>query len=361
MHRYRSDVRPKSTGSMTSSLTGAMGQPTQSANSSPSSDRSFHDPPQPSQATSTSMDWNSDLPQPGNVIVAAGIPTSSYYAPPTTPPAHPSANPNLHYPSYNQFNPSDLYEQSGSFMTPTPYPEFTSRPGPSTSNPPHILPPSISLPLTGPHSAPVRSSMRKESVEEELRFLRNKVRELEFEKEAANHRVRLLHDSMTPGYTSTGIHPSGLPSPAPGPSNVDAFQESWNARTNARIRTFCSLNRAGNALCAWHDSRRERRAYPPRMAPPGHLNCGCTFEEALFEESLARHGVGSYHPGENVRMDPALRNPLLKLLKQRYGYKDGDFERDPTTGTWVEGEGPSLWETRALSGSAKKRSDDRKS
>ena len=97
------------------------------------------------------------------------------------------------------------------------------------------------------------------------------------------------------------------------------------------------------------------------MAPPGHLNCGCTFEEALFEESLARHGVGSYHPGENVRMDPALRNPLLKLLKQRYGYRDGDFERDPITGTWVEGEGPTPWETRALSGSAKKRSDDRKS
>ena len=97
------------------------------------------------------------------------------------------------------------------------------------------------------------------------------------------------------------------------------------------------------------------------MAPPGCLNCGCTVEEALFEESLARHGVGSYHPGENVRMDPALRNPLLKLLEQRYGYKDGDFERDSITGTWVEGEGPALWETRALSGSSKKRQDDRKS
>ncbi|KAF8431543.1 hypothetical protein L210DRAFT_3361543, partial [Boletus edulis BED1] len=72
---------------------------------------------------------------------------------------------------------------------------------------------------------------------------------------------------------------------------------SWKARTDARIRLFCSLNRAGNALCSWHDSRRERRAYPPRMAPPGCLNCGCTYDEALFEESLSRHGVGSYHPG----------------------------------------------------------------
>ena len=361
MRRYRSEIRPNSSGSMTSSLTGAMGGPAVSAHSSPSSDRSLHDPSQSShiQSTPTPMDWHSDVPQHGNVIVAAGIP-ASYYASSTTSSTHSSTNPNLHYSNYNQYNAPDLYEQSGSFMTPTPYSEFTTRPGPATSTLPDIVPPSMSLPLTGPHSAPVRSSMRKESAEE-LRFLRNRVRELEIEREAANRRLHELHAGMTPGYSQTGIHPSGLPSPVPNPHNVDTSQESRNARTNARIRTFCSLNRAGNALCAWHDPRRERRAYPPRMAPPGHLNCGCTFEEALFEESLARHGVGNYHPGESVRMDPALRNPLLKLLKQRYGYRDGDFECDPTTGTWVEGEGPALWETRALSGSAKKRPDDRKS
>ena len=363
MRRYRSDIRPNSSGSVTSSsLTGAMGEPTLSAHSSPSSDRSYHEPSHTSQVQSTSMDWHSDIPQPGNVMVAAGIPTS-YYASPTTPSSHThsSANPTIHYPTYNQYNTSDLYDQSGSFIPSTPYTEYTSRPIPSTSTPPDILPPSVSLPLTGPHSAPVRSSVRKESAEDELRLLRNRVRELEMEKEATNRRVRELHAAMASGYPQTGIHPSGLPTPAPNTPNVDAFQESWNARTNARIRAFCSLNRAGNALCAWHDSRRERRAYPPRMAPPGHLNCGCTFEEALFEESLARHDVGSYHPGESVRMDPALRNPLLKLLKQRYGYRDGDFERDPITLGWVEGEGPSPWETRALSGNSKKRPDDRKS
>ncbi|TFY57620.1 hypothetical protein EVG20_g8468 [Dentipellis fragilis] len=91
------------------------------------------------------------------------------------------------------------------------------------------------------------------------------------------------------------------------------------------------------------------------MAPPGHLNCGCTYEEALFEESLARHGVGSYHPGENVRMDPALRNPLLKLLQQRFGYKDGDFERDSVSGLWVEGEGHAPWEAKVLSGASSHR------
>ncbi|KAF8438833.1 hypothetical protein L210DRAFT_3612632 [Boletus edulis BED1] len=130
---------------------------------------------------------------------------------------------------------------------------------------------------------------------------------------------------------------------------------SWKARTDARIRLFCSLNRAGNALCSWHDSRRERRAYPPRMAPPGCLNCGCTYDEALFEESLSRHGVGSYHPGETVRMDPALRNPLLRLLQQRYGYRDGDFERDPVTGEWVEGDGHLPWEQKLAAGALSER------
>ncbi|KDQ10280.1 hypothetical protein BOTBODRAFT_76400, partial [Botryobasidium botryosum FD-172 SS1] len=129
-----------------------------------------------------------------------------------------------------------------------------------------------------------------------------------------------------------------------------SFQASWQSRTNARVKKFCSLNRAGNALCAWHDSRRERRSYPPRMAPPGHLNCGCTYEQALFEESLSRNHVGSYHPGETVRMDPALRNPLLKLLQWRYGYRDGDFERDPVTGLWIEGEGEAVWEAKAAAG-----------
>lgn len=111
----------------------------------------------------------------------------------------------------------------------------------------------------------------------------------------------------------------------------------------------CSLNRAGNALCSWHDFRREKRAYPPRTAPPGYLNCGCTYEQCLFEETLARHGVGSYLPGDAVRMDPALRNPLLRLLETRYGYRDGDFERDIRTGDWVPGEGPGIWEQQSHS------------
>ncbi|KLO16127.1 hypothetical protein SCHPADRAFT_914180 [Schizopora paradoxa] len=127
------------------------------------------------------------------------------------------------------------------------------------------------------------------------------------------------------------------------------MEASLLKRRQARERKFCAPNRAGNSLCSWHDTRRERRIHPPRMAPNGVLNCGCTTEEALFEESLARNGVGSYHPGDSVRMDPLLRNALLKLLQSRYGYRDGDFEIDPRTGRWVDGESHEKWERELLS------------
>lgn len=197
-------------------------------------------------------------------------------------------------------------------------------------------------------STPYHASESAERLEAEIMLLRRKLRDVE--EDYARARIAL----EARGPTMFG----GLPTPHATPPQSSSFQASWKSRTDARKRMFCSLNRAGNALCAWHDSRRERRTYPPRNAPAGYLNCGCTFEEALFEESLARHSVGSYHPGETVRMDPALRNPLLKLLQQRYGYQDGDFERDPSTGDWVEGEGHSFWEQQAHSGSSARRRVD---
>jgi len=181
------------------------------------------------------------------------------------------------------------------------------------------------------------------SPDERIRHLQRRIRELEFECSRAKSAVGPMRDSS-----------SGVPT---GPHST-TFQNSWKVRTESRKKIFCSLNRAGNALCSWHDSRRERRAYPPRNAPPGYLNCGCSFEEALFEESLSRHGVGSYLPGEAVRMDPALRNPLLKLLQTRYGYKDGDFERDPLNERWAEGESPAVWEQKAQSGQVVRRRND---
>ncbi|KAK7451069.1 hypothetical protein VKT23_012744 [Stygiomarasmius scandens] len=131
----------------------------------------------------------------------------------------------------------------------------------------------------------------------------------------------------------------------------EAFKASWRARTDARIHQICSVNRAGNSLCVWHDSLGGRRMYSPRHNPAGYLHCQCSYEEALFEESLARHNVGSYLSRRDVlRMDPELRNPLLKLLQERYGYRDGDFERDPHTGNWVSGEGHAKWEEQISRG-----------
>ncbi|KAJ7218279.1 hypothetical protein C8J57DRAFT_274848 [Mycena rebaudengoi] len=189
--------------------------------------------------------------------------------------------------------------------------------------------------------------------EAEIRHLRKRVRDLEDVNERAREQLKAL------GHSRRSFSAGGLPSPTASPPTSASFQASWQARTSARVKQFCSLNRAGNALCAWHDSRRERRVYPPRMAPAGYLNCGCTIEEALFEESLSRHQVGSYLPGETVRMDPALRNPLLKLLQARYGYRDGDFERDPRTGDWVPGEGPAIWEQQIQAGAPNPRRERR--
>jgi len=155
---------------------------------------------------------------------------------------------------------------------------------------------------------------------------------LEDEKNALQHRLdSVLHDS------SYSVH-------HPDPE----FCRDWDKRTKARLVLFCSRNRAGNSLCAWHDTRRERREFPPRQAPKGRLNCGCTEDEALFEESLARHGIGAMRACEQVRLDSTLRTALLKLLQTRYNYKDGDFERDPTTGNWLPGDEAVVWEQKAM-------------
>ena len=211
-------------------------------------------------------------------------------------------------PSGSNSNASWLVSPSNVFTHPRSAPSFD----PLSLN--------ISSPPTPGSVAPAASPSQ------ELEQLRQRARELEIINQFATARVEELEKERS---TLRQRGTDGAPVP-----NAEYLAE-WDARTEARKRQYCSPNRAGNALCAWHDSRRERRAYPARMAPPNHLNCGCTFTEALFEQALASHGVGSYYPGESVRMDPALRTPLLKLLEWRYGYRDGDFDRDPVTGQWI--------------------------
>ncbi|KAH8998112.1 hypothetical protein EDB92DRAFT_1838041 [Lactarius akahatsu] len=378
---FGEDGRPRSSGSSmtSSSLRGAMGDIHLSPNSegsnspSPTSDGSQHQ--QESYNVASGMVWSQTN---ADVTGQPAIQTASFdgHSNPlsfqniSSPSGSlTSGSPSTSYMQYHDYNHTNYANPNASGTHSPPvfsttgysesfnaYPQTRSA---TTPAPPLIIPqlahfPSSrgAMPIT-PSTAVAAGSRPNRSTEDELRYLRNKVRELELINESARLRIRELENELAnPAsgslYSSSSI--SGLPSPAPQLPTSPSFAASWKARTDARIKLFCSLNRAGNALCAWHDSRRERRAHPPRMAPPGHLNCGCTFEEALFEESLSRHDVGSYHPGESVRMDPALRNPLLKLLQKRYGYKDGDFERDPISGNWMEGEGPGPWEARALAG-----------
>jgi hypothetical protein len=299
-----SEVRSNasSNSSLTSSLTGAMG----SANIS-SQSRHSRSPPSRDDASYSTNDWSTGQQNHSQQLSVAlqnpGYPVMAYMSSDLT-------TDNLSLQEYSSTNSTSYHSESDSSVS------------------------------------------AEERHDNEVGQLRRRVRELEAESASARAALETMRVSTTGGSYC------GLPTPVSTPPQSASFQTSWKARTEARKRMFCSLNRAGNALCAWHDSRRERRAFPPRNAPPGYLNCGCTHEEALFEESLSRHDVGSYHPGETVRMDPALRNPLLKLLQQRYGYQDGDFERNPITGDWVEGEGPAYWEAQAHSGASARRRID---
>ncbi|KAN0111693.1 hypothetical protein V8E52_008254 [Russula decolorans] len=375
---FGEESRPQSSGSSiaSSSLRGAMGEIHLSSNSegsnSPSSASDGSQRKQDSYNVASGMVWSqtsadvtgqptiqaASFDDHSNALSFQNISSPSGSLNSNSPSMSYLQYPDNNHSSYTNPNASPpVFPTSGYSESFNAYPQTrgATTPAPSLVIPQlaHIPSGRGPIPITPTTVVPGGNRSHRSS-DDELRYLRNKVRELELVNESARLRIReleneLAHPASGPLYPSSSSI-SGLPAPAPQLPASPSFAASWKARTDARIKLFCSLNRAGNALCAWHDSRRERRAHPPRMAPPGHLNCGCTFEEALFEESLSRHDVGSYHPGENVRMDPALRNPLLNLLQKRYGYKDGDFERDPVTGNWNDGEGPVPWEARALAG-----------
>ncbi|KAH9852472.1 hypothetical protein C2E23DRAFT_868631 [Lenzites betulinus] len=333
----RSGMRPHS--SSTSSLSGAMGdtqigtQPRTSV-TPPSGLASWTSPPTSSSMSGAFMNVSDD---PNMTYLGQVTPATS-------------ASPSGAFAAYPQYAMGGLYASPET--SPALVSGFSEQFGYSQDRGQNATPPSAAMVISPSGTpAPMQPTRQPrpsaERLEDENRRLQQRIRQLELVNESSRRRIKELEAEV-----SRGAYPGGLPTPLPTPQPHATFLQEWHVRTEARKQTFCSMNRAGNALCAWHDSRRERRVFPPRNAPPGHLNCGCTFEQALFEESLARHGVGSYLPGDSVRMDPALRNPLLTLLEQRYGYRDGDFERNPVTGSWVEGEGPEKWEQKAASGAA---------
>jgi hypothetical protein len=127
-------------------------------------------------------------------------------------------------------------------------------------------------PSTSSSSHPPAASGR-EDWDNELQRLRKRVNELELVNEHARNRIRSLeteiaHDVYGGGQQQQQQQSSPFLPSAPVPHHPHTgdgtsfspqpshMQASWRARTASRVRMFCSLNRAGNALCSWHDSRR---------------------------------------------------------------------------------------------------------
>ncbi len=110
---------------------------------------------------------------------------------------------------------ADLYRQYGTFL----------------AHPPSSLPGS-------PYSTPPQEGTRN---------LRRGVGRLERAGERDGERIQMLQIEL----------------------NSRSFQESWKVRTKACQRQFRSLDPTGNALCAWHGSRRDQCIAPPIMVLPG--------------------------------------------------------------------------------------------
>lgn len=108
---------------------------------------------------------------------------------------------------------------------------LASSAGPSPMNSPAQIP--IDPSLTGGMHSPTR-----EQLESELGAVRTKIRELEFLNDLLQLRVVELENDKDKGPQV----PIGDKTVSP------AFEASWEARTEARVKRFCSLNRAGNAL-----------------------------------------------------------------------------------------------------------------
>jgi len=77
-----------------------------------------------------------------------------------------------------------------------------------------------------------------EEYENQIAILKNQLREMEFLRRQDQAKLAELQTGQEIEQQMT--------------RDVDAqFKASWKSRTEARVKTLCALNRAGNALCAW--------------------------------------------------------------------------------------------------------------
>ncbi|KAH7100063.1 hypothetical protein BKA62DRAFT_707465 [Auriculariales sp. MPI-PUGE-AT-0066] len=150
------------------------------------------------------------------------------------------------------------------------------------------------------------------------------------------HHVQLLQSQLN--HAQMQLQLASFPPPQMKPSDREYIE-----RSQLREQAICHPNRVGKAYCAWHGTARIKSNKTP---DPGNLSCDCPLKEALFEEALARHGVGSVKTGPE-RVHPDIRRALLQLLEKCFNYRDGDFDVDPATGQWIPGQTPHDWARRA--------------
>lgn len=171
-------------------------------------------------------------------------------------------------------------------------------------------------------------------------MLTRRIAQLEQQLQAVQQQQRTPAGTVNPAHLF--IVNSGVPAAA---SATLIRPDDHQMRTERRETLRKVLNRNGNRCCAWCEPRREPRKYGPRQVPEDKMTCGCTVEDALFEETLARNGVGSMETGRQ-RLDPELRHALLVLLQKRYRYQDGDFDFDHDTLIWESGGDAASWMAR---------------
>ncbi|KAF8755524.1 hypothetical protein RHS01_05231 [Rhizoctonia solani] len=202
----------------------------------------------------------------------------------------------------------------------------------SSAGPSPMNSPAPNIPIDPSLTVPSPPSSR-DQLENELSSVRAKIRELEFMNDLLQLRVVELESEKNKDSTIMSnlttlsrliSNAAGMPEPRP------ASSDSALLTAPAMLSVHGMIAAASVALS---------RPVWPLLAT------------STADAHTKRPSLKSPLPAWRRLLSPgrerpyALRNPLLKLLQWRFGYKDGDFERDPKSGVWVEGEGEHAWET----------------